>query len=87
MYVQIFFFRSHASSDMAFGFIDIQHLPCLFRQSGINLHQPVSYIFMYRRFADPKGLCRLVHCCIVVNNIAGNIHGTLFDIILQKKSP
>lgn len=47
MYVQIFFFRSHASSDMAFGFIDIQHLPCLFRQSGINLHQPVSYIFMY----------------------------------------
>lgn len=87
MYVQIFFFRSHSSPDMALRLIDIQHLPCLLRQSGIDLHEPVCYVLMYGRLADTEGLCRLAHSGVVVNNIAGDVHGTLFNIILQKKTP
>ena len=87
MYVQIFFFCSHASPDMAFRFIDIQHLPCLFRQSGIDLHEPVCYVLMYRGLADPESLCRLAHCSVVVNTLAGDVHGALFNIVFQKKTP
>ena len=45
------------------------------------------YYHMYRTLTNPKLLRRLPHRGIVFNNIIGNIHRTLFDIILQEKTP
>lgn len=42
---------------------------------------------MYGGFTNPKLLGGLSDCGIVINNIVGDADGSLFDIILQKKSP
>ena len=45
------------------------------------------YYRMYRTLTYPKLLRRLPHRGIVLNNIIGNVHRTLFDIIFQKETP
>ncbi len=43
------------------------------------------YNRMYRRFTDSKCLGSLPYSRIVLNDIAGDIHSPLFNIILQRK--
>ena len=45
------------------------------------------YYRMYRTLTNPKLLRRLPHRGIVLNNIVGNVHCTLFNIVLQEKTP
>ena len=85
--VQIFLLRGKPSSDMAFGLVQVQHLPGLRRQGGIDLHETFGHVLMYRALADTKGLRRLSHRGIIVDDIVGNADGTLFDIILQRNTP
>ena len=85
--VQIFLFRGEPSPDMALGLVQVQHLPGLCGQSGIDLHETLGHVLMYRALADPIGLCRLPYCGIVVNDIIGDADGALFDIILQRNTP
>lgn len=45
------------------------------------------YLFVYRALAHSECLCGLAHCGVAINNVTGNADGTLFDIVLQKKTP
>lgn len=42
---------------------------------------------MYRRLADSKFFCCLSYCSFCFNNVTGNFHCPLFDIIFQKNTP
>ena len=42
---------------------------------------------MYRRLADPKLFRRLPYRGIAVNDIIGDLHRPLFDIVFQGKKP
>ena len=45
--VCILFFRCHSPTNMALGFVHIQHLSCLVGQRRIDLLQALSHILMY----------------------------------------
>lgn len=77
----------HPSPDMTLRFIHIQHNPRLGSQGGIDMLQAVGYVFMYRRFTDPKFFRRLPYRRIVVYNVIGYGHRPLFDILLQGVPP
>lgn len=82
--MQVFFPCGKTSSDMPFGFVDIQHLSCTLCQSGVDLRKSFCYVFMYRTLADPKLLCRLPYCGVIVNNIFGYLHSSFLNITFQK---
>ncbi len=65
---------------MAFRLIHIEYLPGLLRQGRINLYKPVCYIFMYRTLGHPERLGRLPHRGIGLDDIIGDINGSLFNI-------
>ncbi len=85
--MQVFFPCGKTSSDMPFGFVDIQHLSCTLCQSGVDLRKSFCYVFMYRTLADPKLLCRLPYCGVIVNNIFGYLHSSFLNITFQKNIP
>ena len=85
--MQILLPCSKAAPDMAFGFVDIKHLPGFCRQGRIHLPQTLRHILMYRRFTHPKLLCRLPHCGLVLDDIICDLNRPLLNIILQEKSP
>lgn len=86
MLVQILFLSSKAAADMALGLVQIQNLPCIRCQCGIDLHKALGYVLMYRTLAYPKRLRRLPHRGVIVDNIVGDADGTLFNIILQRNT-
>ncbi len=47
----------------------------------------IVYYHMYNDFTHPKLLCGLPDGGIVINDIIGDADGSLFNVILQKKSP
>lgn len=85
--VQVFLLCGKPSPDMPLRFVQVQHLPGLHGQGGIDLHETFCHVLMYRALADTKGLRRLSHRGIIVDDIVGNADGTLFDIILQRNTP
>ena len=85
--VRIFFFGSKSSPDMAFRLIYIKHMSGLLRQGGINLHQSVCDILMYRALGHAECLGGLTHRGIGFDDIVGNVDCPLLDVILQKKTP
>ena len=72
--VLVFLSCGQTAPDMALGFIDVKY---------DNVLQTLRYVFMNRRFANPKPLRRLPNRCIVVYYVIGDGHCPLFDIILH----
>ena len=87
MLVRIFFLCRHSAPDVPLGFIDIQYLSGLRRERRIDLQEPLGHVLMYRTLTNAELLRRLPHSRIVLDNIAGNPHCPLLNIILQRKSP
>ena len=82
--MQIFFFRSHSTSNMSLLFIDLQHAAHFFCQCRINQRQSVCTVFMYRTLTNSKFLCRLSYRCVIFYDITSDLYGSFFNIILQK---
>lgn len=85
--VQILLLRGKSSPDVALGFVQIQYLPCFHRQCGIDLHETLCHVLMYRAFAHPESLGCLSDGRVAVDDIVCDADGTLFDIILQRNTP
>ena len=83
----IFFLCGQTAPDMAFGFVHVQHDPRLGRQRGVDMLQAVGHILVDCGLTDPKFSRRLPHRCIVVYDVIGYGHRTLFDILLQGVPP
>lgn len=87
MLMKIFLSRSHPAPDMPLRFIHVQHLSRLPGKGRIDLEKPLSNVFMHRTLTDPELLGRLPHSRVILYNIISNLHGSLFNIILQKNPP
>ena len=85
MHVLVFLLRRHPAPDMPLLFIHIQNLSCFLGKRRVDLHKPFRYVLMYRTLANPKLLCALPYCCVIFDNIIGNIDCSLLDIIFQRK--
>lgn len=84
MPVQIFLSGRQSAADVPLRFIDIEHLPGFCRKRGLDLHQAVGDILMYRALADSKMFCRLPHRRIIINDISGDFHRSFLYIAFQK---
>ena len=68
---------------MALLLVHIQNLPDLAGKRRVYLGKAVGTIFVYGAFADAKLSGSLTHGCVFFNDIAGNLYGTLLDLLFQ----
>ena len=85
--VEIFLPGRQTSADMSFGFIYIQNLSGLSGQRRIDLCQSVRDILVHGGLGYAERLGRLPYCGIVINDIIGDRHRSLLNIIFQKNTP
>ena len=83
----VFFPGGDAAPNMALRFVDIQHLPHLSVQLGIDFFQPIDHVLVHRGFADMK----LTRCCarrgVVLHNIGAQLDGSFFHSPFQCDPP
>ena len=73
----------HAAADVALGLVEIQHLPNLGIQGGIDRSQSFGEILVYGAFGDPELLCRCTDGSLVLNNVHRQIAGAFLDICMH----
>lgn len=85
--VLIFLLGSQAAADVALRLIDVQHHPCLGRQSRVDVGEAVGDVFMHRTLRYSKLFRCLPHRSILVYDVIGDLDRPFFDIFLHGSSP
>ena len=85
----IFFLCCHTTSQMSLTLIHRQYLLHSFRQLCINCWKSflICQILVHCGLANSKCLCRLSHCCLILDYVLSHLYGSLFNISFQKNIP
>ena len=84
-YVLVFFSRCLASAEVALGFVFIEDAFYLKVQRTVLLFQLFGYVLMYRGFADAELPGRTPDCCLILNDVQGQLTGPLLNVSFQRQ--
>lgn len=81
----VFFAGGDAAPNVAFGFVFLQYLLDLQVQRAIKGRQTILNVLVNGGFADAELPGRAPDCCLIFNDVQGQLAGPLLNIPFQRQ--